>query len=173
MTDTHSDVAAHALLLDNDLFFVAKVTGTLKHAGYTIRTVRTAADFASALAAPGAPFAVALVNTAARGVEWPAAIASAREAGVPVIAYGPHVDLETQEAARHAGATRVITNSKLATDLPWIVARTVRRSTGLDESAAQTTAHSVTQDVTHGVTHGERETGNGHPPTSAPTGREA
>lgn len=132
MTETQADVPAHALLLDNDLFFVAKVTGTLKHAGYTTRTVRTAADFAAALT-EDAQFAVALVNTAARGVDWQAAITTAREARLPVIAYCPHVDLETQEAARRAGATRVIANSKLATDLPQIVARTVRRRTVLDE----------------------------------------
>ncbi|MEO7001921.1 MAG: hypothetical protein ABI068_08850 [Ktedonobacterales bacterium] len=115
-----------ALLLDTDLFFVVKVTETLKHAGYAVRTVRRAEEFARWLAEE--PPTVALVNTAARGVDWETAIHAAQVAGVPVVAFGPHVDLATQAAAREAGATRVISNSKLASDLPAILARTLNRN---------------------------------------------
>ena len=114
-----------ALLLDSDLFFVVKVTETLKHAGYTTRVARRAEEFARELA--GEPPTVALVNTAARGVDWETAIHAAHVAGVPVVAFGPHVDLDTQAAARKAGATRVISNSKLAGDLPAILARMLHR----------------------------------------------
>jgi DNA-binding NtrC family response regulator len=117
-----------ALLLDSDLFFVAKVSATLAHAGYTMRTVRRAEDFAAALEHER-PM-VALVNTQARGIDWRTAIAAARAANVPVIAFGAHVDLETQAAARAAGATRVISNSKLASDLIGIVARVVAQQSG-------------------------------------------
>jgi DNA-binding NtrC family response regulator len=119
-----------ALLLDNDLFFVAKITTTLKHAGYTTRTARTLDAFMQGLA--GKPD-VALVNTAARGVDWRAGITAARDADVPVIAFGSHVDLETQAEARKAGATRVIANSKLAADLPGIVERALRAGAVRDE----------------------------------------
>ncbi len=113
-----------ALLLESDLFFRVKVTETLRHSGYATLAARTLADFTARLASD-AP-TLALVNTAIRGGGWREAIVAAREAGVPVIAFGPHVDLGTQEAARQAGATRVISNSKLASDLPGIVARTLR-----------------------------------------------
>lgn len=116
-----------ALLLDNDLFFSVKVTDTLKHAGYATRTVRRADEIARALADDAAPPAIALVNTAARGIDWRAGIAAAVARGVPVIAFGAHVDLDTQEEARRLGATSVIANSKLASDLPGVVARTLRR----------------------------------------------
>ncbi len=119
---------SRALLLDNDLFFVTKITDTLKHAGWTTATARRLEDFLRRLAEDRPE--LALVNTAARGVDWQTAIRAAREAGVPVVAFGPHVDLETQAAARQAGASRVISNSKLAADLPGIVARTVRRAAG-------------------------------------------
>src|SRR5215471_7040550 len=116
-----------ALLLDNDLFFVAKITTTLKHAGYATRAARTLDAFTQGLAAmPESKPDIALVNTAARGIDWRAGIAAAREAGVPVIAFGSHVDVETQAEARKAGATRVIANSKVATDLPGIVERALR-----------------------------------------------
>jgi CheY-like chemotaxis protein len=113
-----------ALVLDGDLFFVARIGATLRHVGYVTRSCRDAASF-SRLLAELAP-AVAFVNLAAQGVDWHAAISVARAAGVPVIAYGPHVDVALHEAARQAGADRVIANSKLAADLSSIVARTVR-----------------------------------------------
>jgi DNA-binding NtrC family response regulator len=129
--DEQSDQAQRtALLLDNDLFFVTKITTTLKHAGYATHTARTLDAFSQGLADKPD---IALVNTAARGVDWRAGIMAAREAGVPVIAFGSHVDLETQAEAREAGATRVIANSKLATDLPGIVERALWAGSARDE----------------------------------------
>ncbi len=122
------------LLLDTDLFFVVKVRTTLQHAGYDTLTARSLPDFTRRLAADTP--ALALVNTAIVGVDWREAIAAARAASVPVVAFGSHVDLETQQAARDAGATRVIANSKLAADLPGIVARTLQAAShGTDSSA--------------------------------------
>lgn len=121
------------LLLDTDLFFVVKVRTTLQHAGYDVRTARSLADFTGRLVAD-APL-LALVNTAIAGVDWRAAIVATREAHIPVIAFGSHVDLETQQAAREAGATRVIANSKLAADLPGIVARALQASSPVSDSA--------------------------------------
>jgi DNA-binding NtrC family response regulator len=129
--DEQSDQAQRtALLLDNDLFFVAKITTTLKHAGYATRTARTLDAFTQGFAEKPD---IALVNTAARGVDWRAGIVAAREAGVPVIAFGSHVDLVTQAEARTAGATRMIANSKLATDLPGIVERALRAGSAREE----------------------------------------
>jgi DNA-binding NtrC family response regulator len=119
-----------ALLLDNDLFFVAKISATLKRAGYVTQTARTLDAVMQGLAARPD---IVLVNTAARGVDWRAGIAAARAAHAPVIAFGSHVDLQTQAKARQAGATRVIANSKLATDLLGIVERAVRAGAAHDE----------------------------------------
>ena len=127
------DTPPLAIALDNDLFFAVKVADTLRHAGYQTRTVRRVDDFVASLASGPV---VAVVNTAARGVDWHAAIAAARDAGIPVIAFGAHVDLAAQEEARRAGATAVISNSKLANDLPGVVARTLHRK-GLDAAKTQ------------------------------------
>lgn len=126
---------ARALLLDPDLFFAVKVSAALKHIGLETLTTRTAEDWARRLAAER--FAVALVNISARGVDWTGAIQAARAVGAPVIAYGSHVETEAHAQARAAGATRVIANSKLATDLPGIVERTLR---GAQSSGAPPTA---------------------------------
>jgi DNA-binding NtrC family response regulator len=128
---------ASLILLDTDLFFVVKVRTTLQHAGYDVATARTLEDFTRKLAADSPT--LALVNTAIVDIDWRAAIMAARAARIPVVAFGSHVDLETQQAARQAGATRVIANSKLATDLPGIVARTLQSpshvSASLEDSA--------------------------------------
>ena len=133
-----------ALLLDNDLFFAVKVADTLKHSGFTTRTVRRLGDFARSL--EDEPPIIALVNSAARDVDWQAAIRQARQSGVAIIAYGSHVDLDTQELARQAGATSVIPNSKLATDLLGVVARALHRSSkasGVSESAPPSASEDV------------------------------
>jgi transketolase len=144
--------APRALLLDNDLFFVAKVTETLRHAGYATRTIRRAEDVASTIERERP--VVALVDTQARGIDWRAAIATARAAGVPVIAFGAHVDIATQEAARQAGATRVISNAKLASDLIGIVARVAQ------QSASDAMAHAVRRDT---KIHGSNDQEASHP----------
>lgn len=134
------DTGRRALLLDPDLFFSVKVSATLKHMAITTTTVRQAGEWTRRLAAER--FDIGLVNTAAQAADWRVAIVSARAAGLPIIAYGSHVDMETQAQARAAGATRVIANSKLAADLPAIVEQTLqraRRADDRDETAEQDT----------------------------------
>jgi len=134
-----------ALLLETDLFFQVKVVDTLKHSGFTTRATRRLDDFLRGLGAeatnaePAARPDIVLVDTAARGVDWQAAIRAARAAGTPVVAFGSHVDLATQEAARQAGATSVIANSKLASDLPGVVERALRKGAGYDTERETTT----------------------------------
>lgn len=120
-------VGLQVVALENDLFFAVKIRDTLKQAGYEAHLTRSAAEFRERLAEGG--YAVALINTAARGVDWRSGIAAAREMGVPVVAYGPHVDLDTQAAARAAGAARVIVNSRLS-ELPAIIKRVIARTVG-------------------------------------------
>src|SRR5579885_449593 len=109
------------LLLERDLFFSVKIRDTLRHLGYETQVARSEEDFGRKLTA-GAP-ALAIVHTGMAGVAWERVIAQAKSAGLPTLAFGSHIDLESQQAARRAGADRVISNSKLAKDLPTIVQR--------------------------------------------------
>lgn len=115
------------LLLERDLFFVAKVRETLKAAGHGCQVAKTAEDFAARLVKNPPPSA-ALVHFGAAGVDWVGAVGAAKAAGVPVLAYGSHVDIADQTAARAAGATRVIANSKLAGDLVRQIEATIARA---------------------------------------------
>ena len=109
------------LLLERDLFFSVKIRDTLRHLNYETVVARSEEDFARKLAA-SAP-ALAIINIATAGVAWERVIAQARAADVPVLAFGPHVDLEAQQQARRAGANRVVSDAKLAKDLPAIMGR--------------------------------------------------
>ena len=109
------------LLLERDLFFSVKIRDTLRHLNYETVAARNEDDFTRKLTA-SAP-KLAIVNIATAGLAWERVIAQARAADVPVLAFGPHVDLEAQQQARQAGANRVVSNSKLAKDLPAIVGR--------------------------------------------------
>src|SRR5579871_1924459 len=145
------DGVKRALLLDNDLFFSVKVTDTLRHSGIETHTVRRLEDFVQALAAEQP--ALALVNTAARGIDWRAAIIAAHQARVPCIAFGAHVDLETQEAAR------------LASDLPGIVGRLLRAADGKNEIAAKTASDGATFAA---ITEAETEADSAMKPAAEP-----
>ena len=114
------------LLLEKDLFFIVKVRDTLGYAGYETQVARSAEDFARKLAA--AMPALAIVHTGLAGVDWEQVIRQAKAAQVPTLAFGSHIDLESQQAARRAGADRVISNSKLAQDLPGIVERMLHKT---------------------------------------------
>jgi hypothetical protein len=76
------------------------------------------------------------VNTGLTGVDWEEAITAAKAAGVPTLAFGSHVDMAAQQAARRAGADRVISNSRLALELPAIVERLVQGGPGRAEGTA-------------------------------------
>ena len=114
----------HILALEKDLFFTVKMRDTLRHHDMEVKTVRTLPAFEQLLAAPaGERPELVIVNTATTGVEWESAIRQARALGLPVLAFGSHMDLEARERALKAGARRVVANSKFATDMPGLVQR--------------------------------------------------
>ncbi len=101
-----------ALLFCTDLMFGVQLQHMARKTGYAFKNAR-----------PGAPLPqadVMIVDLAARG-DWEAAIREVSARGVPVIAFGPHMDAEGRKRARAAGATRVLANSNLARDLPRIL----------------------------------------------------
>lgn len=58
---------------------------------------------------------------------WQDVVAQAKAAGVPVLAYGPHVNVEAREAAEQAGCDDVVANSKLSLDLPNLLAKYLQK----------------------------------------------
>jgi DNA-binding response OmpR family regulator len=134
-------VSIHILALEKDLFFSVKIRDTLRHHGMEVTTVRTLPAFEQRLAATGDERAdLVIVNTATQGVNWEAAIRQARAQGLPVLAFGSHMDLEARAKALEAGAGKVVANSKFASDMPGLVKRmlTEPATTPTDESDGET-----------------------------------
>ncbi len=101
-----------ALLYCTDLMFGVQLQNMARKTGYDFTNARPGVRLAEAN--------VMLVDLGARG-DWEAAIREVSGRGVPVIAFGPHMDVDARKRARAAGATRVLANSNLARDLPRIL----------------------------------------------------
>ena len=124
-------MTTHILALEKDLFFSVKIRDTLRHHDMDVTTVRTLPAFMQRLATEGDERPkLAIVNTATAGVDWETAIREARQHGLPVLAFGSHMDLEAREKALQAGAQRVVANSKFTSDMPGLVQRMLNESGG-------------------------------------------
>ncbi len=107
------------LALVRDVMFVSRIRAALPPDDWTVELVGTLPALDVALA--GGPAALVLVDLASRGLPWETMLAAVRErlgAAVPVLAFGPHMDLGLRERALASGADRVIANSTLVTELP-------------------------------------------------------
>ncbi len=124
------------LALEKDLFFAVKIRDTLRHADLPVTTVRTLAAFEQQLEADPGP-ALAIINTSTQGVDWEAAIRAARAHGLPVLAFGSHMDLDARARALQAGAQKVVANSKFASDMPALVTRLLSNPTSTNYADEQ------------------------------------
>ena len=108
------------LLVLDDLMAGSRVEATARHLGYGVRYARTPEQFRAGVA--DGP-ALVLLGTHHTRLPWEALLAElrGRPGAPPVLAFGSHVDRETRERARRAGATRWVANSRVAADLPALV----------------------------------------------------
>lgn len=112
-----------------DLFFAIRIRETLGPCGYHVEVAKSR-EVLDALLAEGALPALVIVDLAFVASEPPALIvalrAAPRTATLPILAFGSHLDHAARDAAKEAGADRVVANSKLAEALPELVARYAR-----------------------------------------------
>lgn len=124
------------LALEKDLFFAVKIRDTLQHHGMEVTTTRSLDKFEQGLATTGDKRPVlVIVNIATKGVDWEAAIRSARTHGFPVLAFGSHMDLEARAKALEAGAHKVVANSKFTSDMPGLVTRMLSEPVSFDSAS--------------------------------------
>lgn len=101
-----------------DLFFGEALQSGLRGLGHE-GAVLDVSEEPVTLATP--PGAAALVVDLEAGAVALSAIRQAKAAGLPVLAFGPHVDLALHESARAAGADQVVPKSKLVRSFPDLV----------------------------------------------------
>ena len=86
-----------------------------------VALLATSAFFAR-LAAPGNAVALGLIDIGA-GVDWEAAATALATTTTPVIAFGPHMDVEGLRAAKAAGVTRVYSNGEFSREMAAVIER--------------------------------------------------
>jgi CheY-like chemotaxis protein len=64
---------------------------------------------------------VMIIDLHATGIDWRAALATAKEQEVPVLAFGRHTETELLRSARAAGCERVVPRSQLVAELPELI----------------------------------------------------
>src|SRR5260370_37071692 len=99
----------HILALEKDLFFSVKMRDTLRHYDMEVKIVRNLSAFEGSLKAKDEEeLVLVIVNISTIGVDWETAILKARTAGLKLLAFGSHMDLEARSKALQAGAQRVL-----------------------------------------------------------------
>lgn len=113
---------AVTLMLVDDLFFSVQIESAARIVGLT-PVAGPGPQMAATLADPDLRLVV--LDLAVRARPWADLLAEVRAArpNAPVLAYGPHVDVDTRRAAQTAGATRVVTKRQFVADLPGLLRR--------------------------------------------------
>ncbi len=108
-----------------DLIFGVRVRDVLAQLGYAAQVYE---DPAVAQAALHPMLALVIVDLRGAVSALTGLITHAKslDPTLPVLAFGSHVDVERQHAARAAGCDRVVANSKFSADLPALVTSLAR-----------------------------------------------
>ncbi|MBI2912952.1 MAG: hypothetical protein HYY03_03435 [Chloroflexi bacterium] len=69
------------------------------------------------------PPALLVLDLQAQDIAWQEVVAAAKEAGVPVLAYGQHTKPSILRAARRAGCDLAVPRSQLVAELPALIER--------------------------------------------------
>ena len=101
------------LALTPDLITSARVEGGVKRLGGQLRVVETEEAFLRELASSPA---LVVFDLAEKGFDLVGLVEACREAGVTVLAFGPHVDLGRRRDALRAGVDFVYPRSKFMAD---------------------------------------------------------
>jgi CheY-like chemotaxis protein len=112
---------ARLLLLIPDLIFSTKVVDAARTLGHETQEVT---DTASLIGAAQDGAAAIIIDAQVR-LDWQGAVralkANPATAGIPILAFGPHVDVQTSRAALAAGCDQFVTRGTLARELAKIL----------------------------------------------------
>jgi CheY-like chemotaxis protein len=115
------------IALVDDLLFLSRIREAGRAAGIEVRSVRGASDLLAAARQQGR---LVLVDADSERLPWQAALSALRAepalSALPVIAFVSHVRADLAEAARAAGASRVLARSAFVKELPELVALAAR-----------------------------------------------
>ena len=99
-----------------DLFFSVRITEGLARLGLGSREIRGNDPGPLLLGC-----AMVIVDLSGTQEQWRPVIVAARAVGLPVLAFGSHMDQERWQEARRAGAGRIVAKSLLVQRFPELV----------------------------------------------------
>jgi DNA-binding response OmpR family regulator len=102
----------------DDVMFLSRLEQHVKALGYTFLAVESEVALRDALTGD---VALVVVDLHVSGVEWRTAVLTAKEAGLPVLAFGRHTEPQLLREAREAGCDRVVARSQLVDELPALI----------------------------------------------------
>jgi DNA-binding NarL/FixJ family response regulator len=118
---TEQQTTPKIVVLIRDLFFSVKVKNELANAGYEPLLVKREPELLSTVEASSP--ALVLLDLNAKP-DWEALAPLLEQVSdTPILAFGPHKDIEARKAAQAAGVTRVVTNQQLHKNLHEYVGR--------------------------------------------------
>ncbi len=109
------------VLIVDDLMFLPRLENTLNHLGYPTSTATNKTDLTQALLQ--APVLI-IVDLFSQSIDWVTLIQLAKKSTtspVPVLGFGPHIDLSLREQALAAGCNAVVGRGAVATQLPNLI----------------------------------------------------
>lgn len=106
-----------------DLFFGERLDRALNEMGHQPTVVDLSTGSAPEALPPGTALAIIDLEAGPVALEQ---VRAARQAGVKVLAFGPHVEVAARRAAEEAGA-QVVTKSKLTSSFADLVAAALAR----------------------------------------------
>ncbi|MBI5305034.1 MAG: hypothetical protein HY868_23080 [Chloroflexi bacterium] len=104
-----------------DLMFSTRVEDAAKRLGYRVVALNVG-DAVETVIARESP---ALVIVALDAPDWARIVASAKQGGARVLAFGSHKNVEQMQAAKRAGCDQVIARSMMAAELPNLLRKFV------------------------------------------------
>lgn len=108
-------------VLSGDLFFGMKIRTSLRHLGHPVAIAQDVPTFANHLSRGDQRASLGIIDFN-NPVDWNA-IAELESKGVPLLAFGPHTDVDGFRAAKRANVTRVVANGEFSRSLPDLVTR--------------------------------------------------
>ena len=119
------------VVLCPDVFFLVAIRNTLRRLGFEPLVVKTTDDLEESASSLTPALVIVDMTSIGAGGDWTAVDPYVRH-GVPVLAFGPHKDVEAFRAAKDAGVSRVVANSQFHREMADLIER-YAASAAIDE----------------------------------------
>jgi hypothetical protein len=116
------------VLLNKDLFFGVRLRQLATDLGFAVAIEKETAAFFARMTGLGDEASLGIVDIGI-GVDWEVATRELAGSTVPVIAFGPHLDVDGLRSAKQAGVTRVFSNGDFSRETAAIMERYARPRT--------------------------------------------